>query len=211
MNVYLAATVLGLLGFTVMAASGLARGHHAPGHQYPSPGPPGHGHRGPAHSHHAHSKGGGLLLTLMSPRVIFSIMVGFGLTGLVLDSIDVPLPVTLRGLVALTGGVLFERLFVQPYWDALMMFQSRPARSLSSVTMTRAQAVTDFDQAGQGVVALEFEGEVRQLLATQVAYEHAAGLRIKRGDVLQLGTVDEARNRCTVSTLNPDVFSRRTL
>jgi len=211
MNLSLASLVLGLLGLIVMALSGVAHthhasGHHPPGHHPPASGPPGHGHHGPAH--HAHGKAGSILLTLMSPRVLFSVMIGAGLTGLLLEG--EPLPGAFRDVVALIGGVLFERFVVQPYWNALMTFQSRPARSLGSVAMTHAQAMTDFDQVGQGLVALEFEGEVRQLLATQVTYEHAAGLRIKRGDLLQLDTVDEAHNRCTVSTLNPAVFSRRT-
>ena len=95
----------------------------------------------------------------------------------------------------------FNGLVIQPYWNALMNFQSRPALSLGSSGLESADAVTDFDHSGSGLVALEFEGEVRQLLATLDTAEQQRGLRVRRGDKLHIESIDEERNRCTVSSV----------
>ncbi|UBV45244.1 hypothetical protein LAJ19_20820 (plasmid) [Deinococcus taeanensis] len=211
MNVYLSAAAFGLLGLLAMAGLGLAHGHSPgarphggtlPRHPAPHSAP----QAGPVHSPHSASPGGswlGTALLLTSPRVVFSVLLGFGLVGLVLTG----LPLTAAwsaGAVWLgagMGGLAFERWVTGPYWNALMTFQSRPARSLSSTVLSAAQAVTDFDQDGHGLVLLEFEGEIRQLLAVQSAAERAGGLRIRLGDRVRVEQVDEERHRCTVSQL----------
>jgi translation initiation factor IF-1 len=234
MNVYLFATVLGLVGLTSMAALGLSHGHspgarggHASsvhshgghahsgahlaqrGHSLGQHSPGQHGlQRGPHSSHaSAHTSQGvwlNSLLMLTSPRVLLSALTGFGLSGLLLTGLT--LTASLPGvdllLLAVLGGLGFERLLIQPYWNALMNFQSRPAQSLSSAAFSPADAVTDFDASGNGLIALEFEGEVRQLLATLGERQRLHGVRVRRGDRLVIESIDEARNRCTVASLN---------
>jgi translation initiation factor IF-1 len=232
MNVYLFATVLGLVGLTSMAALGLSHGHspgargghpsgvhshgaHAHSGAHLSPrgphlGPP-HQRHGPpgVHASHAspttgHGSWLNSLLMLTSPRVLLSALTGFGLSGLLL--LGLPLTASLPGpallLLAVLGGLAFERLLIQPYWNALMNFQSRPAQSLSSAAFSPADAVTDFDASGHGLIALEFEGEVRQLLATLDHRQRVHGVKVRRGDRLVIESIDEARNRCTVASLN---------
>lgn len=233
MNVYLSAAGLGLLGLTAMAALGLAHGHspgralhgsgthssgahgqggHTPqalGHRHGHAPLRAHGPRSGSHAQDARSGEAGAsllpsLMVLASPRVWLSLLLGFGLCGLLLTAIS--LTAALPGMVLLAlagaGAVAFETLLVQPYWNVLMTFQSRPAQSLASSVQSRAVAVTDFDPSGSGLVSLEFEGEVRQLLATLEGWEQEKGLRVRRGDPLLIQSVDEARNRCTVSTLS---------
>ena len=209
MNVYLSATVVGLLGLIGMAALGLAHGHSPGGGSHG-----GHGHNGHS-SHSAASRGhhrasgdtGGSVLSsvliLTSPRLILSVILGFGLIGLLLSTFPLTshLPTAMLLGLAGAGGVAFNGLMVQPYWNALMNFQSRPALSLGSSGLESADAVTDFDHSGSGLVALEFEGEVRQLLATLDTVEQQRGLRVRRGDKLHIESIDEERNRCTVSSV----------
>ena len=232
MNVFLYATGFGLLGLTAMAALGLAHGHSpgrvAQGHvaqvhaahggqahglPLPGTGHSGQGH-GPglvkghiSHAAAAHEQGASYLPSLMvlaSPRVWLSLLLGFGLIGLLLTGIPLTarLPQVLLLALAGAGGVAFELWLVQPYWNALLRFQSSPALSLGSSVQSRAVAVTDFDPTGSGLVSLEFEGEVRQLLAILEGWEREKGVRVRRGDPLLIQTVDEARSRCTVSTLS---------
>ena len=224
MNVYLSATVVGLLGLIGMAALGLAHGHSPGGrsqsghsHGGHSSGTHGHGshghsshspHSAAARGHHRASgdSGGsvlGSILILTSPRLILSVILGFGLIGLLLSAFLLTARLPAAALLALAGagGVAFNGLVIQPYWNALMNFQSRPALSLGNSGLESADAVTDFDHSGSGLVALEFEGEVRQLLATLDTAEQQRGLRVRRGDRLRIESIDEERNRCTVSSI----------
>ena len=222
MNVYLSATVVGLLGLIGMAALGLAHGHSPGGRSHSGHSHGGHGHSSHGHgSHNGHAphnavargphrasgdSGGSVLgsvLILTSPRLILSVILGFGLTGLLLSAIPLAshLPSAMLLALAGAGGVAFNSLVIQPYWNALMNFQSRPALSLGNSGLESADAVTDFDHSGSGLVALEFEGEVRQLLATLDTAEQQRGLRVRRGDRLRIESIDEERNRCTVSSL----------
>ena len=215
MNVYLSATVVGLLGLIGMAALGLAHGHSPGGRSHGGHSQNGHGHSGhgghslhstAARGHHRASgdSGGSVLgsvLILTSPRLVLSVVLGFGLTGLLLSAFPLTshLPTTVLLALAGAGGMAFNGLLIQPYWNALMNFQSRPALSLGDSGLESADAVTDFDHSGNGLVALEFEGEVRQLLATLATAEQQRGLRVRRGDRLRIESIDEERNRCTVS------------
>ena len=211
MDTYTFSLALGAAGLTVMAASGLGRhghggrgGHHGP-----------HGHHGAAHhgavhhhdaaahhhgAHHgAHQHGAQhVLASLVSPRVVCSALVGFGATGLLarplLDG------VALLAL-ALLGAVAFERLVVAPLWDFLLRFASAPARTLESALLDEARAASGFDANGQGLVALEVDGQVVQVLGTLRHEDRALGLRVRAGDRLRVENVDAERHRCTVSYL----------
>ena len=136
--------------------------------------------------------------SLFSPRVAFSVMIGFGAAGLIARGW---LPPTLVALIALLGGVLFERLLVLPFWNFLLRFASHPALTLESAVMDRATAVSGFDANGHGLVAIELDGQVVQVLGTLTAGDRASGLRIRAGDTVRVEEVDAARNRCTVSRL----------
>lgn len=208
MGPYGFALALGVTGLAVMALLGFA--HHSdtggPGHDahagHALPGDGGHaGHTGAGAHHgaagHAHHEASGLarLAGLLSPRIIFSFLVGLGATGLLVRPLLVE---PFAAGLALVGGILFERLFVGPIWRFLFRFESKPALMLESVVLEEAHAATDFDARGQGLIQLELDGQVVQLLGTVLPQE--AGMpRIRRGDLLRIEEVDAARNRCTVS------------
>jgi len=138
------------------------------------------------------------LWSLTSPRVLFSLFIGFGTTGLAIRS---ALSRSLTLVAAVAGGLLFEQLLVGPVWNFLMRFASAPALTLESVLQDEVQAVTGFDANGHGLVTAEVDGQVVQVLATLRPEDRATGVRIRAGDRLRVEEVDGRRNRCVVSPL----------
>jgi hypothetical protein len=212
MGPYGISLALGLTGLVVMAVLGF--GHHGGGAGHGHGGGAhaghagGHGHGGQAHGgHHGSGHGAGhghaghegsgvRLLGLLSPRVLFSFLVGAGGAGLLLRPLLVE-PLVAAG--ALVGGYVFERFLVGPIWKFLFRFESRQAATLESAIMEEASAETDFDARGQGLIRLELDGQVVQLLGTLRPEDRELTRRIRRGDRLRIEEVDPARNRCTVS------------
>jgi hypothetical protein len=211
MDFYTFSLALGGAGLIAMALSGAgrharigsgARGHgHALGHHHPG-GQTHGGHtvaKGSDGAPHGHAVADGAsraLLALTSPKIAFSILLGLGTIGIVLRS-------TLTGIplfaAALAGGVLFERLIVTPIWNSALRFASAPALTLESCVTDEAKAVTTFDADGHGVVAIELDGQMVQVLGTLQASDRAAGLRVRAGDRVRIEAVDAERNQCTVS------------
>ena len=199
MDVYLFSLCLSFGGLLLMALLGF--GHHHAGH--------GHGHvrggRFPVHKSSGRAHGGVrpttamMFLGFFSPRVFFSVLLGFGATGLIVRSVAVWSPLWLA-VFAVIGGLAFERFVFQPFWNLLFGFASRPARMLDTTVAEEGAAATDFDAAGQGIVALELDGQVRQVLGTLPPAERVPSLgRVRTGDRLVVRAVDHRRNTCTVS------------
>ena len=166
---FLTAMVLGLVGLIAMAVLGLSHGGHHGQQSSHGHHEVGHGHHTHGnHQHSSHSHGSsehnalGQLLIFLSPRAIFSLALGFGAVGMTVSF----LPQFLAVIVAGAGAILFERLLVQPYWNALFRFASMPAKNLESVKGATATANTNFDANGQGLIELELDGQVRQVLGT---------------------------------------------
>lgn len=190
---------LGVTGLAFMALFGL--GHHgAGGHGHAGHvGHGGHGgHGGHAgHAGHGHEVGGAArFASLLSPRLLFTFLAGVGATGLLARPFLFE-PVLLG--VSLAGGVAFEKFIIGPIWKFLFRFESRPATMLQSMVMEEAEAMMDFDAKGQGLIKLELDGQVVQLLGTLSPEEISQARRIRRGDLLRIEDFDAERNRCTVS------------
>jgi hypothetical protein len=215
MDLYTFSLALGGIGLGTMAVAGLGArgGSHGGGARHN--GAASHGHAGHTHAGHAPAAGShhhdvadirGVtppaimrgFSALISPRIVFSFLVGFGAGGVLLRH-------TLGGLVlvaiAALVGVLFERLLVAPLWRFTHRFESAPAITLESAITDDAQAVSSFDARGQGLVAIELDGQVVQVLGTLRSEDLQAGVRVRAGDRLRIEEVDGARNRCTVSYL----------
>lgn len=188
---------LGVTGLAVMALLGF--GHHggSAGHGHTGHGHAGHGHGPAGHGGHTHSLGGpARLLSILSPRLLFSFLVGVGATGLLAR------PFLFEPLLlgaALAGGIAFEQFIVGPIWRFLFRFESRPALMLESALLEEAEAMMDFDSHGHGLIKLELDGQVVQLLGTLSAGDLSQARRIRQGDLLRIEEIDSARNRCTVS------------
>ena len=208
MDPYTFCVLLGALGLGTMAVTGVGHHGHAGGH--------GHTHlqagakhaSGPARAGAPTHAGAGAghvttsvtasraLMSLMSPRVLFSVLLGIGTTGLLLRNV-------LGGGIllgaALAGGALFELVIARPVWTFAMRFASKPALTLESCVMDSATAVTSFDGHGQGLIAVELDGQMVQILATLLPAERAAGATVRAGDRVRIDAVDAEQNRCTVS------------
>ena len=224
MDLYTFSLALGGIGLGTMAVAGLGgRGgaHQGAGHSHGAGGRGhvgGRGQGGHAHGGHAQLPAAGShhhdvadiravrmpglargLGALVSPRIIFSFLVGFGAAGLLLRTF-LGGGVTLFTATVLVG-ILFERLLVAPLWRLAHRFESAPALTLESAITDDARAVSTFDARGQGLVAIELDGQVVQVLGTLRSEDLDAGVRVRAGDRLRIEAVDGARNRCTVSYL----------
>lgn len=210
MDPYTFCLLLGGLGLLGMSLTGIGR--HG-GHAHVRSGHPAHGathtHGAPPGQGAAHTQGTGrtaragggslasrVLWSLMSPRVLFTVLLGTGATGLLLRN---TLGSGLLAGAAIAGGLIFEAALVRPVWNATMRFASRPALTLESCVADPATAVTAFDAHGQGLVAIELDGQVVQVLATLLPAERAAGAMVHAGDRVRIAAVDADHNRCTVS------------
>ena len=141
MNLYSLSLAIGAVGLLAMALTGLGRHGHGHGHvgsklgharasHAPSPG------RGTHHSHGgtARATATAWLWSLTSPRVLFSLLIGFGTTGvLVRGALAGPLAFG----AAMAGGVLFEQLLVGPVWNFLMRFASAPLSRWRAASRTK--------------------------------------------------------------------------
>ena len=225
MDLYISSMLLGAAGLTAMALSGLgSHGHsggargpgHAPGHAGGHGSHAGHGHAGghtighvhggAQHTQGAHhsplqaTRGGAgrVLWAMASPRFLFSFCLGFGAAGLALRDV---LGGPLLPVAAVGGGILLERALVTPLWNFLMRFASTPAQTLESAVTDEATAVTSFDSNGQGLVSIEVDGQIQQILATLKPNDRLLGARVRAGQRVRIDDVDAEQNRCTVSIL----------
>jgi hypothetical protein len=202
MNIYTSTLLLGVAGMLVMALGGLGRQGRGGASRNPAHGRgphPGRGHSATrahrAHTHHATGFVSRTFWQLTSPRFLFSVLIGFGTTGVVLGArLGALTPV-----IALIGGIAFERLVVTPVWNFALRFASRPALTLESVIADQATAVTAFDANGEGIISVELDGQVVHVLARLQNGDRALGMRIRKGQRVRVEEVDAIRNRCTVS------------
>lgn len=220
MDPYITTLALGAAGLGVMALSGMAAGGHgSSAHGHGGGHGAGHvgghtaGHHGAVtHAHHAHGGHNGhghthadgpgaasrALWTIASPRFLFSYLFGFGLAG---ELLRTQLGGALLLAVALVGGVVFERLLVAPLWNFAMRFASKPAETLDTAVAGEATAVTAFDANGQGIVSVEVDGQVVQILATLQPSDRQLGVRVRAGQRVRIEDVNAAAHQCTVSLL----------
>ena len=196
MDFYGIALATGATGLVAMALGGVSHGMghgshggHA-GHGHAAHG----GHAGHAHGQHLSDQGASWAHSLLSPRVLFALLVGFGAGGLV----SLPLGEPWRAGAAILGAAAFEGLIVGPIWRFLFKFESSPATTLESSVDDEARVVSGFDARGNGLVALEVDGQIIQLLASLDVAERERGVRIRSGDVVRIAAVDATRGSCTV-------------
>jgi hypothetical protein len=223
MDLYTFFLLLGAAGLAAMALGVMGGGHaghgHGPGHGGTSHGHDVHvGHAGTGHGHGAHAgtghghdahvshagstlghSVGNALLHLASPRVLFSICLGIGALGPFLRPLMGGGALLL--IAAIGGGIIFERVVATPIWNFAFRFVSKPALMLESCVDDEGTAVTSFDKNGQGLIAVDLDGQVVQLLATLQPDDRALGAAVRAGDRVRIAGVDSARNRCTVAVL----------
>jgi len=212
MDLYISSLLLGAVGLGAMALGGLGThgGHgHSAGHAHGAHTPGGshvhgvHAHDASAHSVQARSASApgitpSLVWLLSSRCLVFSLLLGFGAAG---ELVRPFAGGVVQAAVAALGAVLFERFLVTPLWNFSMRFASAPAQTLESAVTDEATAVTAFDAQGHGIVSLEVDGQIVQVLATLRATDRELGGRIRAGQRVRIEDVNADQNRCTVSLL----------
>src|ERR1700704_3227194 len=137
MDLYTVSLATGAVGLGLMAVGGLSHG----GHGHGQAGHAGHGHAGHAghaahvgHAGHAHggahaghghaqhgehgASSGWNWSSLLSPRLLFALMVGFGAGGIAAAPLGEPWQLG----AAVLAAAAFETLFVGPLWRFLFRF-----------------------------------------------------------------------------------------
>ena len=141
-------------------------------------------------------KGAASLLAWISPRVLLSLCLGFGATGMLMQGHG---PASLILPIAAVGALAFEMLGVSPMWNFFFRFASEPARTLETAVFEEAIAVTNFDSSGSGLISIDLDGQHIQVLGNLSKTELVEGQRVLAGDRLFIQAVDARRNSCTVS------------
>lgn len=226
--IYPALLIIGFVGLAIMAAMGFVHGpgHHGdhghagdvnlgPGahaHGDLPAGPhaahpaPGHGHPPPAPSaennHSGESAGGAnALLRLMpfiSPLNWFSWMMGAGAVGTIAGTLA-HLGAPWVAACAVVGAIGFNLGVVKPVWKLVYSFTSKPAQGLTGCLLQQVEAVTSFNERGEGLVRVSIDGGSDDVLARLTQEELARGARVRRGDLLLIEEVDPQKNACRVS------------
>ena len=219
MDIYLSCLIGGAVALAILAFCGIGF-HHAgvhvgPGHASTAGAHThvGHSGRGPVHQGHSQSAaadrsdGGSIfrLLGWLSPVYICGAIVGFGATGTLVSPI---LQGWLQLGAALAGAYVLCFFCIRPMLTGIQKWASLPAKTLSDAMLEDGTAVTDFDAKGYGLVRLNLDGQVVQLLGQLDPEEHS-GSPIRSGEVLFVRSVDPARQRCVVCRTSGSVFVRQ--
>ena len=179
---------------------------HAPGgHIRPAAHPTGHhspGHNGTAY--HVTSDLISGLLTWLSPAYICGAIIGFGAAGTLVSPF---LQGWLRLAVAIAGAYIICFLCIRPLLTGLQKWASLPAKTLTDAMLENGTAVTDFDSKGYGLVRLNLDGQIVQLLG-QLAPEEQSGSRVRSGEILFVRSVDPAKQRCVVCRTNASSLAK---
>ena len=133
-------------------------------------------------------------MDFVSPRVLFSLALGFGLGGIVAGG----MPMIFRLPIAIASALVLELALVRPIWNGMLSFASKPAMTLESAITDWATVVTPFNAQGDGVVSIKLDGQILQLLACLPESERE-GPRLRAGEQVRVESVDPVRNRCTVT------------
>ena len=199
---FLALTVIGMVGLVMLALPALGGHHHWP---------PGHGAGAhapvtlAAHAHgHLDAAGDKSVLAIPahgvrrfipSPRLIFSLCALYGAFGNALVH-AAHLSVSMAALLAPLPALLVERLLVRPVWGLLFRFQGQASTPLEQLILSEARAVVAF-RNGRGLVATVRDGRQVQLPAQLRAED--AQVPVRFGQRLRIEDVDARRERVTVS------------
>jgi hypothetical protein len=218
LDIYLSCLIGGALALAVLALCGIGfhhlairpdgghSAHAAPsGHVHPSASQTGvHSSRhNPASNQSARNLVSGLL-TWLSPAYICGAIIGFGATGTLVSPI---LQGWLQLSAALLGAYIICFFCIRPLLTGVQKWASLPAKTLSDAMLEDGTAVTDFDSKGYGLVRLNLDGQVVQLLG-QLAPEEELGARVRSGETVFVRSVDSARQRCVVCRTNASISDK---
>lgn len=209
MYIYAVLLAIGILGIVGMALAGFLHvgsshgthwghvkvgGHGATGHGARAGHGSGHGHHGG--QGHSASRFSVRNLLSISPLDIFSYCAGAGLAAFLLRPY---LPKALLPIPAVIGALCFDLFVTRAIMNTITSFAAAPSSGLEGTVATEGVAVTTFDRNGKGLVKLNLDGQIVQLLATLEPAERSSGVQVRRGDTLLIVEVDSTKNCCMVT------------
>jgi hypothetical protein len=213
LDIYLSCLLGGLVALAAFVLCGA--GFHHPGVHH---GEASFGHNAHISRHHhasdranahAASNGGSPSFSILtwlgwfSPLYLCGAVIGFGVTGTLVGRLLHGWPCF---ALALLGAYFTRIICVRPLISGILMWASRPAKTLGDAVLETGIAATNFDAKGYGMVRLSLDGQIVQLLGLLVA-EEPSELRVNAGEKLFIRSVDSVRQRCSVSrtaALPPD-------
>lgn len=136
------------------------------------------------------------LLLALSPLDLFSYAVGAGAVGLLLEKLVAP---GLLIWLAIAGALFFNFGIVKRLMYFALRFETKPSEGLEGMIAHKAEAMTNFDKDGRGLVSLTFDDQTTQVLALLDPAELEQGIRICKGDEVVVLEVDPVRNTCRVT------------
>jgi hypothetical protein len=207
LDIYLSCLIGGLIALVAFVLCGA--GFHHPGVHHASQGAASLGHHAHFSSHHhatGHSSapagnGGSSSFSIFkwlgwfSPLYLCGTVIGFGLTGVLVGRIIPGWPCL---AISLLGAYLTRIICVRPLISGILMWASRPAKTLVDAVLETGIAATNFDAHGYGMVRLCLDGQILQLLG-QLVSEESTEVRVNAGEKLFIRSVDSVRQRCLVS------------
>jgi len=152
-------------------------------------------HMAPHAASHSALPASSWLALIPSPIDIFSMCVGAGLAGMLFRSVGYPLIY----VIAVLGAIIFDFGAVRPLFAFMLRFASKPSEGLEGTIALSAEAVTKFDEKGQGLVLVNMEGQLVQLLARLDSGDLANGVVVHKGDQVVVTEVDSKSNTCRVT------------
>lgn len=102
-------------------------------------------------------------------------------------------------IVAALGAIAFDFGVVRPMFALLFRCASKPSEGLEGTVALPAEAITKFDERGQGLVLVNMEGQLVQLLAKLEGGDVAGGVVVHKGDRVIVTSVNSQANTCRVT------------
>ena len=210
MDIYLSCLIGGLIALVAFVLCGA--GFHHPGvhHGHQGLGEASLGHNAHFSGHHdvtdhsnAHAAANGrsssfsifTWLGWFSPLYLCGTVIGFGVTGTLVGRL---FQGWLCFAISLLGAYFTRIICVRPLISGILMWASRPAKTLGDAVLETGIAGTNFDAHGYGMVRFYLDGQIIQLLG-QLVPEESTELRVNAGERLFIRSVDSVRQRCMVS------------
>jgi hypothetical protein len=217
LDIYLSCLIGGGVALAVLAFCGIGFHHIGirPGVGHTSHAPGGHvraaahqtGHPSPGRNTPPNQAVSNLitgLLTWLSPAYLAGAIIGFGATGTLLAPI---LHGWLQLGAALIGAYIICFFCIRPLLTGVQKWASLPAKTLTDALLENGTAVTDFDAKGYGLVRLNLDGQVVQLLG-QLVPEEQLGARVRSGETLFVRSVDTGKQRCVVCRSSGSILTK---
>lgn len=143
-----------------------------------------------------HVKYHSVLAFIPSPLDLFCFLTGAGLAGMIFQNL---VPTSILWIIVVFGAAAFDFVFVKPLFALFLRFASRPTEGLEGAVASTAEVITHFDRKGQGLVRVNLDGQIVQLLARLSPDERERGVRVKKGDQVVVTEVNPTASTCTVT------------